>query len=99
MLACPEEHERSLDRCLVATAGRFADAGEQTRTTLGVAQVGRRHRAAVHEGVAERDVPRLEGMELAVEVLAAALESCAVCRARQRCERLRRATDARRAPD
>src|SRR5439155_18786170 len=75
MLARPEQHECGPDRCLVAAAGGVADAREQTAAALGVADVRRWHRTAVHECVPERDVPRLKSMDLAVEVLAAGLEA------------------------
>src|SRR5439155_11492793 len=55
----------------------------------------RRHGTVVHEGVPECDVPGLEGLEFAVEVLAAALEAClAIRHARERYE-LRCSADTR----
>src|ERR1700694_3785441 len=100
MLACPEQDECSFDRCLVAATGGVAHARDQTAAPLSIADVRRRRGAAVHECVAECDVPRLESMELAIEVLAAALESgLAVCHLSERGERLRRPADARRAAD
>ena len=75
MLVRPEQDERSLDRGLVAAAGGLAHALEKTAAALGVADVLRRNGAGVHERVPECDIPRLERMQLAVEVLAAALES------------------------
>src|SRR5437870_10850396 len=100
MLACPEQYERSFDRRLVAAAGGVAHAGEETPATLGVADVRRWHAAAIHERVPECDVPRLESVELAVEVLPAVLESCpAVRHAPERRERLRCPADARRTAD
>jgi hypothetical protein len=100
MLACPEQDERGADRRLVAAAGGITHAGEKTPAAFGVADVWRRHGAAVYERVPECDIPRLEGMELAVEVLAAARESClAVGHAPERRERLRCPADARRAAD
>src|SRR5207249_1318803 len=60
----------------------------------------RRHGTVVHERVPECDVPRLQGVELPVEVLGAALESRrAVHHARERRERLRCPVDVRCAPD
>ena len=100
MLARPEQDERGVDRRLVAAARGVAHAREEPAAALGVADVRRRHRAVVDERVPERDVPRLERMELAVEVRAAALESrVAVRHPSERRERLRCAADARRAAD
>ena len=89
MLARPEQHQRGLDRLLVAPRGGVADAREQAAASLGVADVRRRHRPVVHERVAERDVPRLERVELARR------GSRRSARARARrppCARARRAT-------
>src|SRR5204862_341583 len=90
MLARPEQNERGLHSFLVATASGLAHAREKAAAALGVSDMGRRHAAAVHERVPECDVPRLESVELAVEILAAALESrLAVGHAPERGERLR----------
>src|SRR4051794_27499126 len=75
MLARPQQRERRVDRCLVATAGSFTHTRQKPAAALGVADVRRRHRAVVHERVPQCDVPGLERMELAVEVLTASLES------------------------
>src|SRR5438132_3188467 len=64
MLARPEQLKCGVDCRLVAAAGGVAHAREQTAAALGVADVRRRHRAVVHERVPERDVPRLECMDL-----------------------------------
>src|SRR5207244_5571596 len=58
MLARPEQHERGIDRCLVAITGSFPHAREKTPASLGVADVRRRHRPPVHERVTEGHVPR-----------------------------------------
>src|SRR5436190_13178013 len=100
MLARPEKDKRSLDGCLVASPGGVTHAGKETAFALRVTDVCRRHWAAVHEGVPERDVPRLESIELVLEVLATALKSClAVRHAPERGQRLRRPADARRGGD
>src|SRR5439155_9366411 len=97
-LARPEQDECGVDRCLVATAGCVAHAREQPAAPLVVPDVRRRYGTVVHERVPERDVPRLERMNLAVEVLAAALESqVAVHHPSERSERLRCPADTRRA--
>ena len=100
MLARPQQDERCVDRRLVAAAGGVPHAGDKTTAALRVADVRRRHGTVVHERVPECDVPRLQGVELPVEVLGAALESRrAVHHARERRERLRCPADACCAPD
>src|SRR5438093_10800199 len=100
MLARPEQDDRGLDRRLVAPAGRVAKAGKEPSVALRVAGVRRRHGPLIHDRVAEGDVPRLEGVQLAVEALTAALESClAVDHLRERDERLSCPADARCAAD
>src|SRR5258707_15142724 len=95
MLARPQQYERSVDRCLVAAEGSLADALEQPAAAVGVADVRRWHRAGVHERVPERDVPRLERVELTVEVPSAALESgVAIRHPAEHLERMRSAADA-----
>ena len=75
MLARPEQYEPGANGRLVAVARGFADAREETAAAVCVADVPRRDCAPVHERVPERDVPRLQCVQLAVEGLAAALES------------------------
>src|SRR5438132_10405034 len=91
MLARPQKEERRADGRLVAAASGIPDAREEAAAAVGVADVRRRDRALVHERVAERDVPGLQRVQLAVEVLAAALEPRAAVRhASELGERLRR---------
>src|SRR6266540_4271200 len=84
MLARPEQDERGIHRCFVVAARGVADAPEKLAAALGVADVWGRHLASVDERVSERDVPGLEGLELATEVAGAALEP--VIAVRHTCE-------------
>src|SRR5215216_3620676 len=94
MLARPEQDERGIHRRGVA------DAPEKLAAALSVADVWGRHLASVGERVSERDVPGLEGLELATEVAGAALEPIIAVRHTCECrKRLRCPADARRAAD
>src|SRR5439155_13558803 len=96
ILARPQQYERGLDGLLVASGGRLAHTGEQAAPALRVAHVRLRRRATVYERVPERDVPRMERLELAVEVPAALLEPRRPAdQAREPRERLRGPADAR----
>src|SRR5438128_12539309 len=99
MLARPVQDGRGLDGPPVAPAGRVAHAGEKTTAAVEIACVRGRDGAPVHERVAERDVPGVEGIQLGVEDRAAALERLAVRHAPERYERLGCSPDTRRAAD
>ncbi len=100
VLARPEQVQRGENCRLVAAARGLAYAREQTAEAVGVANVRRRDGVIVHECVPERDVPRLERVDLGVEVLAAAREpQVVVGHARKRFEGLRRAANSRRTAD
>ena len=82
MLARPEQDERRLDTGLVMSARGVAHAAEKAAASFGVAYVRLRHRPAVYEGVSECDVPGLESLDFALEVLATTLESSpSICHA------------------
>src|SRR5256885_6036703 len=94
MLAGPEQDERGCHRRPVAAASRVAYTGEEAASSLGVADVWWRYRALTYECVTERDVPRVQRVQLAVEVLAAVLKSCvAVHHLRESGERERCSAD------
>src|SRR5437588_3512969 len=100
VLACPEQNERRTQLRLVTAGDGLAHAREEAAPALSVGNVRPRDRRAVDEGVAERDVPGAERIDLAVEVLAAALElRVAVGHPGECRERLGRAPHACRARD
>src|SRR5690348_8601018 len=100
VLARPEQPERCVHCRLVAAARGVAYAGEEPAAALGVAEVWWRHLASLDERGSERGVPRLQGLEFAVEVAGTALEMRVRVRHAPECaERLRCAANTRRAAD
>jgi IS605 OrfB family transposase len=96
MLARPQQHQRGACGSVVACADGVTHAHEQAASTLVVAEVGRRHRAPVHDRVSERDEPRVQRVQLAIEVLPTALEpGRGIGHLAERGERLPRPTDTR----
>src|SRR4051794_40849504 len=71
MLARPQDGEGRADGRFVASTGGIAKARHQAAGALDVADVRWGHRATVHERIAQSDVPRLQRMELTIEMAAA----------------------------
>jgi hypothetical protein len=68
MVARPQEDESRADFGLVATRDRVARALEQAPAAFGIANVRRRGRCGVAEGIGERHEPRAQRVNLAIEV-------------------------------
>src|SRR5579862_2849180 len=100
VLAREEQDERGAGCRLVGASRGFSCARQQLGASIEIADVRRRHGTVVRDRVAERHVPGLETVELAVEVPATGNEAAtAVGHARQRLEREGGSPDARRAAD
>lgn len=75
MLARPQEAERRAERRLAVGGDRVANAVEQAPAASFVDGVRRRDRVGLDHGLAKRDIPRMHGRNLGVQVAATAFEA------------------------
>src|SRR4029079_14718927 len=74
VLARPQQHEPGALRAVILCASGVTHALEQAASALVVADVGRRHRTPVHDRVSECHEPRVQRVQLTIEVLPTAPE-------------------------